>query len=54
MPLPLLVRTSERLVDASVVTRATDIAGSRHEVLPPRAEALRADVLYRSYRHAPP
>lgn len=27
---------SERLTDASVVTAVVDIAGARHEVLPPR------------------
>ncbi|WP_230111338.1 hypothetical protein [Microbacterium foliorum] len=32
---------SERFRDASVVTTAVDIAGGRHEVLPPRLITLR-------------
>nr|BFF10797.1 hypothetical protein GCM10025699_21000 [Microbacterium flavescens] len=40
--------------DATVVTRAMDIAGARHEVLPPRMHVQGADVLYRSFRRAPP
>ncbi len=27
---------TERLIDASVVTAVADVAGARHEVLPPR------------------
>jgi hypothetical protein len=45
---------TERLADASVVTAVVDIAGARHEVLPPRRTA--ADGLYvqPTRRVAPP
>lgn len=36
MTVPAAHARSERLVDASVVTSVVDIAGVRHEVLPPR------------------
>lgn len=45
----------ERLVDASVVTAVVDIAGARHEVLPPRRSG--ADGLFvqqPTRRRAPP
>jgi len=37
---------SERFADASVVTSVVDIAGARHEVLPPRFTG--GDLLFRS------
>lgn len=37
---------SELLADASVVTSVVDIAGARHEVLPPRFTG--GDLLFRS------
>ncbi|MCP1427867.1 MULTISPECIES: hypothetical protein [Microbacterium] len=41
MTISTVLPRSERLRDASVVTTAVDIAGARHEVLPPRLIALR-------------
>ena len=46
---------TERLTDASVVTAVVDIAGARHEVLPPRRSG--ADGLFMqqpTIRLAPP
>jgi hypothetical protein len=50
----VLTRTPERPADATVVTRAMDIAGARHEVLPPRMAGVGAVVLLRSPFRAPP
>jgi hypothetical protein len=45
---------SERLVDASVLTSVVDIAGARHEVLPPRRSSG-GGLLFRSaFRAASP
>jgi hypothetical protein len=45
---------SGRLTDASVVTSVVDIAGARHEVLPPR-RISGGDLLFRApYRAASP
>jgi hypothetical protein len=46
--------TPEHPADATVVTRAMDIAGARHEVLPPRMARVGAVVLLRSTFRAPP
>jgi hypothetical protein len=54
MSMPVIARTPGRPADAAVVLRALDIAGSRHEVLPPRMIVAGADVLYRSTTRAPP
>ncbi|WP_224786002.1 hypothetical protein [Microbacterium caowuchunii] len=45
---------SERLVDASVVVRVLDIAGARHEVLPPRMQVSGGVLLFRSSSRASP
>lgn len=45
---------SERLADASVVTAAADIAGARHEVLPPRRVFVRGSFLRAARRADPP
>ena len=44
----------ERLVDASVATSAIEIAGARHEVLPPRRIADGEPGLRPALRAAPP
>lgn len=44
----------ERLSDASVVTAAVDIAGARHEVLPPRRDAMGGLIVTLTSRAAPP
>lgn len=46
-------RRKERLSDASVVTAVADIAGARHEVLPPR-KALAAGLIPQPLRRAEP
>lgn len=46
-----LTRT-ERLSDASVVTSAVDIAGARHEILPPRQQFTDGGLLIRSVSRA--
>lgn len=43
-----------RLFDASVVTAAADIAGARHEVLPPRRYVMGGVFLTPTSRAAPP
>jgi len=45
---------SERRFDASVVTSAADIAGARHEVLPPRRTAPGGRLIRATSRAAPP
>ncbi|MGK3954244.1 hypothetical protein ACLKM7_18140 [Microbacterium sp. I2] len=45
---------SEGPSDASVVTWAADIAGTRHEVLPPRRAAARGRFIPATSRAAPP
>ncbi len=45
---------SERLVDASVVTAVVEIAGARHEVLPPRRTGADALLLQPTRGVAPP
>ena len=49
-----LTHTPERPSDATVVSRAMDIAGARHEILPPRMPGVGAVVLLRSLFRAPP
>lgn len=44
---------TERLLDASVVTAVADIAGARHEVLPPR-RVFEAGVIPQPPRGAEP
>jgi hypothetical protein len=44
----------ERLVDASVVTAVADIAGARHEVLPPRRSGADGLRVQPTRRVAPP
>jgi hypothetical protein len=44
----------ERLVDASVVTAVADIAGARHEVLPPRRSGADGLRVQSTRRVAPP
>jgi hypothetical protein len=46
--------TTERLVDASVVTAVADIAGARHEVLPPRRRVVSGLIMQPTRRAAPP
>lgn len=43
-----------RLADASVVTAVVDIAGARHEVLPPRRNDAEGLLLQFFRRAAPP
>ncbi|MDW4574002.1 hypothetical protein R8Z57_14570 [Microbacterium sp. M3] len=45
---------TERLVDASVVTAVVDIAGARHEVLPPRRHVAGGLSVQPTLRVAPP
>ncbi|WP_347978190.1 hypothetical protein [Microbacterium sp. ProA8] len=45
---------TERLVDASVVTAVADIAGARHEVLPPRRRVASGLIMQPTRRAAPP
>ena len=45
---------TERLADASVVTAVADIAGARHEVLPPRRTDLDGLFAQPTRRVAPP
>ncbi|KJL44473.1 hypothetical protein RS82_00867 [Microbacterium trichothecenolyticum] len=45
---------TERLADASVVTAVVDIAGARHEVLPPRRSDADALHMQSTRRVAPP
>jgi hypothetical protein len=45
--------STERLVDASVVTAVADIAGARHEVLPPR-RVVSGLIMQPTRRAAPP
>lgn len=45
---------SERLPDASVVTAVADIAGARHEVLPPRRTGADGLSSQSTIRVAPP
>jgi len=45
---------TERLTDASVVTAAVDIAGARHEVLPPRLTDADGPFVQATRRVAPP
>jgi len=45
---------TERLTDASVVTAAVDIAGARHEVLPPRRTDADGLFVQSTRRVAPP
>ena len=45
---------TERLTDASVVTAVVDIAGARHEVLPPRRDAMGGLIVTLTSRAAPP
>ncbi|WP_162564311.1 MULTISPECIES: hypothetical protein [Microbacterium] len=47
-------RSTERLVDASVVTAVADIAGARHEVLPPRRNDADGLLMQPTRRAAPP
>ena len=54
MPMTVLFDTTERPADATVVASVMEIAGSRHEVLPPRMIGAGVDVLFRSARRAPP
>lgn len=44
----------ERLADASVVTAVVDIAGARHEVLPPRRNVASGLLAQPTTRAAPP
>ena len=44
----------ERLIDASVVTAVVDIAGARHEVLPPRRTDADGLFVQPTRRVAPP
>jgi hypothetical protein len=44
----------ERLSDASVVTAAVDIAGARHEVLPPRRNVMGGLIVTFTSHAAPP
>ena len=48
------VITSARLIDASVVARVLDIAGARHEVLPPRMTVSGGVLLFRRAPRFPP
>ena len=48
------LQRTERLVDASVVTAVVDIAGARHEVLPPRRHAAGGLSVQPTLRVAPP
>ncbi|MCR2811002.1 MULTISPECIES: hypothetical protein [unclassified Microbacterium] len=50
----VLSRTPERPADATVVVRAMDIAGARHEVLPPRMVLNGSTLPLRSPLRAPP
>lgn len=45
---------AERLSDASVVTAVVDIAGARHEVLPPLRNAASGLSVQPTTRTAPP
>jgi hypothetical protein len=45
---------TERLTDASVVTAVVDIAGARHEVLPPRRTDANGLFVQPTRRVAPP
>jgi hypothetical protein len=45
---------TERLTDASVLTAVVDIAGSRHEVLPPRRSKADGLFVKPNRRVAPP
>ena len=45
---------TERLTDASVVTAVVDIAGARHEVLPPRRTDADGLFVQPTRRVAPP
>jgi len=54
MSMALRTSASERLVDASVVVRVLDIAGARHEVLPPRMQMSGGVLLFRSSSRASP
>ena len=45
---------TERLTDASVVTAVVDIAGARHEVLPPRRNAAGGLLAQPAVSGAPP
>lgn len=45
---------AERLTDASVVTTVVDIAGARHEVLPPRRSDADGLFVQPTRRAAPP
>lgn len=45
---------TERLADASVVTAVVDIAGARHEVLPPRRSDAGGLFPQHTRRVAPP
>jgi hypothetical protein len=47
-------RRLERLADASVVTAVVDIAGARHEVLPPRRSVTGGLLMQPTRRGAPP
>lgn len=46
--------SAQRLIDAGVVRAVLDIAGARHEVLPPRMTGAGAVSLLLSTRRAPP
>ncbi|MFB7894302.1 hypothetical protein ACFC1I_19020 [Microbacterium sp. NPDC056044] len=46
--------SAERLTDASVVTAVVDIAGARHEVLPPRRSHADGLSVQSNRRVAPP
>ncbi len=54
MSMTVLPHTAARPADATVVVCVMDVAGSRHEVLPPRMIGAGVDVLFRSARRAPP
>ena len=54
MTMATAICTPERPADATVLVRAMDIAGARHEVLPPRMIRAGVDVPFRSARRAPP
>ncbi|WP_345542895.1 hypothetical protein [Microbacterium jejuense] len=45
---------TERFIDASVVTAVVDIAGSRHEVLPPRQSVAAGISTPLTWDAAPP
>ena len=45
---------TERFIDASVVTAVVDIAGSRHEVLPPRQSVAAGSSTPLTWDAAPP